>query len=233
MIKFQQFSWSQFSSFLYVHICVWLEETGHTALVTFIFTFLAADLLGAQSCAECWAHEEGGKRHSPWPPEWAQLQRLSMYCMPGTILSSLHQWLFISWIMAFISSNSICIFLTVFLSLLKFPICSCILYFSIRSFNILSIVILKVLSDSPKTQVIFGYSSVDSFISWQWGVLFFLFLCLIIFKLNVRHAVYRNSRNWNEYYFICRSRIFFCQVISMRDWGNPGRSWAGFGFCCC
>lgn len=107
-----------------------------------------------------------------------------------------------------------------------------LVYFSIRSFNILTIVILKVLSDSPKTQVIFGFGSVDSFISWQWGVLFFLFLCLIIFKWNVRHAVYRNSRDWNEYYFIPRSRIFFCQVISMRDWGNPVRSWAGFGFCC-
>ena len=40
-----------------------------------------------------------------------------------------------------------------------------LVYFSIRSFNILTIVILKVLSDSPKIQVIFGSGSVDSFTS--------------------------------------------------------------------
>lgn len=153
--------------------------------------------------------------------------------MLGTILSSLHQWFssLRSWFFLFPAFQ--------FGSFLWSPplywnphLFMQVVSLSISSFSILTIVILKALSDSPKIQVFFGSGSVDSFISWQWDSLT-LFLCCIIFKLNIRHTVERHSGDWSEYYFILGSWIFFFQAISVRDWSNLIRSWAGFGFCCC
>lgn len=49
--------------FMYA-ICVWLEETGNTVLVRFIFTFLAVDFLGAQLKCLMLSPQGGGKRYS-------------------------------------------------------------------------------------------------------------------------------------------------------------------------
>lgn len=52
-----------------------------------------------------------------------------------------------------------------FISFLKLPICSCILYFSIRTFNIIVIVILNFLSNSSNFCVIIESGPDASFVS--------------------------------------------------------------------
>ena len=81
-------------------------------------------------------------------------------------------------------------------SLLKLPICSCMLCtFSTRSINVLATVVLMFLSDNPHSGVI-SESCLLMAVSLGNGSVFLLFVCLkFLKKLNARHCVKKNSRD--------------------------------------
>lgn len=119
--------WQEFNGIIhsdwqaFIHTALmWLKETGPTAPVMFILTFLAVDSLGAQSSAECWTQERGGKRHPSLPSRIIAVTKAEYLLHARHYSEFFTSMIFISQIMIFfISSISVWVFLMVSTSLLK------------------------------------------------------------------------------------------------------------------